>query len=129
MSTGSRRAPGARLSVAIKDGYGEDAKTLWVKVTVFGKKAEVIVKHFVKGDTIVLFGNVRMDTFTGRDGNERSALAMTAEDFDFGGGKKNGGSGNGGASQSSGSSSRQTAPARSNSRQNAPAPEEDEVPF
>jgi single-strand DNA-binding protein len=128
----TKSGTGVRLSVAVKDGYGDDAKTLWVKVAMFGKRGETVAKQFVKGSGIILFGReIKIEEFTGRDGKQRAALAMIADDFDFpmAGKSADGNSGNGGSSNSGGS--RSAAPARS-SRQSAPPPppvDDDDVPF
>jgi single-strand DNA-binding protein len=48
----------AGFSVAVDSGYGDKKKTLWLDVSVWGKRAEALAKHVKKGDRIGVVGEL-----------------------------------------------------------------------
>jgi single-strand DNA-binding protein len=63
------------FSVAVdtgKDGEGE-ASTTWVRVAVFGDKAEELAHKLPKGTEVYCEGRLSLGTWTGRDGSRRPA--------------------------------------------------------
>lgn len=65
--------------------YGSD-EPVWLKCTAWGKTAELIDKHFSKGDRIAVTGRLKLDTWVNKDDQEVTELAMDVVDFDFAGG-------------------------------------------
>lgn len=46
------------FSVAVDDGYGQNKSTLWFDVSLFGKRAESLSQHIVKGTRITVSGEI-----------------------------------------------------------------------
>jgi single-stranded DNA-binding protein len=51
-------------------GDGEDAQ--WLRVAVFGDRAQQLAGHLHKGDKIYAEGRLKLDTWTGKDGQQRN---------------------------------------------------------
>jgi single-stranded DNA-binding protein len=64
----------ARLSV----GVGEGDHVTWVSVSVFEEKARALA-GLCKGAEIYIEGRLSLNTWTGRDGVERTGLSVTAQ--------------------------------------------------
>ncbi len=59
----------------------------YVDINMFGKRAEVIEKHFSKGNPIFIEGRLQFQQWETKDGQKRNALRVVAEDFQFIGAK------------------------------------------
>lgn len=55
----------------------------FIPIKVWGKKAEVIVKHMRKGSLITLSGRLKTGSYEDKDGNRRYNVEVVAEDFKF----------------------------------------------
>ncbi|HNR88549.1 MAG TPA: single-stranded DNA-binding protein [Spirochaetota bacterium] len=49
----------------------------------WGKVGDVIVKHFRKGDRILIGGRIQQRSWTGDDGRKRFAVEIVVESFNF----------------------------------------------
>ena len=67
--------PVCELSVGLK---AEQNLTIWRKVVVFGKLAELCKVHLKKGQEIFVRGPVSLRTFTNREGIEKEYLEINA---------------------------------------------------
>lgn len=75
------------FSVAVNTGYGDNKKTLWFDVSIFGKRAESgLVQYLVKGQEVAVCGE--LDTFESDKG--KTYLKLKAEQVDLIGGKPEG---------------------------------------
>ena len=96
------------FSIAVDDGWGENKRTIWFDVSVWGKRGEVISQHVKKGDKLCVTGELSTREYEGK-----TYLTINASDFSFGG-KSQGGQGG-------------------NQQPNTPAPAhnpmDDEIPF
>ncbi len=97
------------FSVAISDGFGENKKTIWFRVSVWGKRAEVANQYLSKGSKVLVEGRLRPDPNTGaprlwtrQDGTVAASYEVTASDFAFLSSKADSGIGSGEASESFG---------------------------
>ncbi|WP_298777826.1 single-stranded DNA-binding protein [uncultured Fretibacterium sp.] len=85
----------ARFSLAVgyskkkQDGLYEDAADFPTCV-VWGKRAEVIGKHFRKGSGILVEGKIQTGSYQDKNGNKRYTTDVLVQDFNFVGGKKDG---------------------------------------
>ena len=97
-----------------KAGEMQD-EVCFVDLVAWGKQAETIQKYVTKGQQIFIEGRLTFDQWEGKDGQKRSRLRVTVDNFQFlgapkggGGGSKNssggeeGGQGGGGPRNSSG---------------------------
>jgi single-strand DNA-binding protein len=64
-------------------GYGEKELTNWYRCTMWGKVAERMKAQFVKGKELLLFGELRHERYTNKEGIEVHYLALNVRDFDF----------------------------------------------
>jgi single-strand DNA-binding protein len=71
-----------------KDQSGEfQDHTTWFKIVIWGKRAELANQFLTKGKQVYIEGRLRQQEYTDRDGNRRTALEVTASDFQFLGAK------------------------------------------
>ncbi|MCI0338615.1 MAG: single-stranded DNA-binding protein [Acidobacteria bacterium] len=67
-----KNSDGERISVAD-----------WFRVTVFGRDAEVIAQYARKGSALAFNGRLQTDSYTDRDGNQRTSTYLVADSFEF----------------------------------------------
>lgn len=67
------------MSVVYDVGYGENKKSQWLNLVMFGAQAEKVVQHFTKGKQIV----VRVDDIHIDEYNGKSSLKGTLLSFEF----------------------------------------------
>jgi single-strand DNA-binding protein len=58
-------------------------ETEWYRVTAFGRLAEVCLQYVQKGSQVFVDGRLRMDRWTGQDGQPRYTLDVVASDVQF----------------------------------------------
>lgn len=54
------------FSVAVKQGYGQDAPTAWYRVEVWGKRAAGLTPHITKGLKVAVAGEFIIDEYEGK---------------------------------------------------------------
>lgn len=75
-----------QISVAVKSGFGDKARTTWVKAALFGKRAEGgIVQFLKKGQQVAVSGEAFIDEWE-KDGQKRSMLKVNISEIDLIGG-------------------------------------------
>lgn len=57
--------PVTNLSVAVNDDFGETKRTIWVRVSVWGKQAESCNNYLKKGSKVLVEGRLTYDPETG----------------------------------------------------------------
>lgn len=81
-----RRTQGgtAILSFTLPDenGYGDKKTTQWVRCSIFGKQAESLANHLVKGSGVQVTGHMQARTYE-KDGETRVSLDMNVDSFSF----------------------------------------------
>lgn len=87
----SAGTPVTTFAVAIEDGFGERKTTTWIDCAMFGERGEKVAGYIRKGDRIGVTGSIRLDTYTTRDGVEKSKVALRVQDITLLGGKSDGG--------------------------------------
>lgn len=132
--------PVCKFGLAINHRYKDrDGNTkeevCFVDVSAFGRQAEVINQYMTKGRSILVEGRLRYGKWVDKDGQNRSKLDVTLENFTFLGSGQGGGGGDPdrpadnarGGSASRGPAGEQQASSR-NMDDDFPVPEPD-VPF
>jgi len=89
-------------------------ETTFVDVDFWGRRGEAIAQYLHKGDPIFIEGRLTFRTWDDKDGNKRSKLSVTGEDFQFVSGRRGEGGGSGGGSPRAAGGNR-PAPAQSES--------------
>ncbi len=116
------------ITVANNIGFGEKQQTLWIRVALFGKRAEGSLKDYLKkGQQVFVSGELSQNEYRANDGTTKTSLELNANIIDLVG-KRN----EGGASQQSyqDSNLREPAPARSAApHYNLDEPYDDDIPI
>lgn len=71
------------VSVVYDIGYGDNKKGQWVKLAMFGERAQKLVSHFTKGKQIVVsMYDVKSEAWI-KDGEAKSGMSAKIADFSF----------------------------------------------
>lgn len=71
----------ARFTVAVNNGFGDNKETAFVDCVAFGKQVETIKEHFKKGKQILVKGTIRQNRWETKEGEKRSKLEVTLDNF------------------------------------------------
>lgn len=113
------------VTMAFNTGYGDRKSTTWVDVAIWGRQAEGLAGHFLKGTAIVAYlKDIKIEEYDKRDGTRGAKLTATLVDLEFAGSKQDG--------QAQEPAPRQATPSRQ--QRAAPAPQkfedfDDDIPF
>ena len=69
-------------------------KVTWYKVTCWRKLAEIAAQYVTRGKLILIQGEVEASAYTGKDGEARASLELTANTMKFLGGRSDSAEGN-----------------------------------
>lgn len=84
-----------------RDGQRQE-RTEWHSITVWGKQAELCGQYLAKGRQVYLEGRLQTREYTDREGINRKAVDIVANQIVFLGGRSEGGGGGGGWNQNQG---------------------------
>jgi len=77
------------FSVAVKSGYGDNAKTSWVNVALFGKLAESrLPDYLLKGQKVLVTGEASLNEYQKKDGMMGASIEVIADDIELIGAKE-----------------------------------------
>ena len=76
-----------------KDANGKDLVD-WIPVVAWEHTAEFVCKYFENGSLIAIDGRLQSRTYKDRDGNNRTAIEIVANNANFAGSKSTGGGSN-----------------------------------
>jgi len=65
-----------------RDGNQKE-EVCFIDVEAFGRQAETINQYLTKGRSVLIEGHLRLDTWTGQDGQKRSKHRVVVESFQF----------------------------------------------
>ena len=71
-----------RFTVAVNRQFKKD-ETDFISCVSFGKTAEIIAQHFVKGKQIAVSGSIRTGSYDAQDGTKRYTTDVAVDTFDF----------------------------------------------
>ena len=116
------------FTVANNIGFGDKQQTLWIRVALFGKRAEGSLKDYLKkGQQVFVSGELTQSEYRANDGTTKTSLELNANIIDLIG-KKNEASQPQQNYQASGV--REQAHVRQDaSHDNFDAPYDDDIPF
>lgn len=77
----------SRFTVAEDDGFGDNKHTNFHPCVAFGKTGENIAKYFGKGDSIVIVGRIKRDSYQKDGGDKVYTADVIVDTFDFVGNK------------------------------------------
>jgi single-strand DNA-binding protein len=120
--------PVANIAIATSSKYkGKDGnmveETEWHRVTFFGKLAEIVGQYLKKGRSVYVEGRLKTRKYTDKDGVEKYATDIIANEMQMLGGREGMGDPGGGHDGDNEGYARPSAPAtRPPPRQQTPAP-------
>jgi len=80
------------VNVANNQGFGDRQSTLFIRVSLFGKRAEGNLKDYlVKGQQILVSGELRTNEYQAKDGTTKTSIELNANIIDLVGKKSEGG--------------------------------------
>jgi single-strand DNA-binding protein len=113
------------VTVANNIGFGDKQQTLWVRVALFGKRAEGNLQNYLKkGQQVFVSGELTQNEYKANDGTMKTSLELNANIVDLLG-KRNETSQPQQAYQPSGTQT----PAPQGDHDNFDAPYDDDIPF
>jgi len=72
------------VSVANNIGYGDKQQTLWIRVVLFGKRAEGQLQNYLKkGQQVFVSGELTQSEYKGNDGTTKTSLELNANIIDL----------------------------------------------
>ena len=74
-----------RFSIAVQRAYhsGEEQETDFINIVAWRQRAEFITKYFKKGNLIGIRGSIQTRKYQDKDGNNRTAFEVVADDAQF----------------------------------------------
>lgn len=79
--------PVASFRLAVERDYvpkGQERETDFIDVVAWRATGEFVKKYFLKGNMMVVSGRLQMREYTDRNGNERTAAEVVADNVYFG---------------------------------------------
>ena len=77
----------AEFRLASDVGFGEKKTTNWFRCSVFGKRAEPLAPHLVKGTPVTVFGTLTLREWTNREGVKQLSPEIRIDEIELQGGK------------------------------------------
>ena len=71
------------FSIAVDRGYGDNKQTDFINIVAWRKTAELVCKYFTKGSRIAIEGSIQTRKYQDRDGNNRTAFEVVANNVHF----------------------------------------------
>ena len=69
-------SPGISFSLASDQGWGEKRTTNWIRITLWGKRAEIIRPMLVKGCRVAVCGELQTNEYQGKSSLECKAYEV-----------------------------------------------------
>jgi single-strand DNA-binding protein len=74
----------AVLQLSLAYSHGKEKATQWIRAAMFGKRAEAVAPHLVKGQLIyVEIADVNINKFTAKDGSEAVSMQGVLQEMEF----------------------------------------------
>lgn len=77
------------FTVAVDRRFGKEKQTDFISCVAWRQTAEFVTKYFVKGSAICIVGSIQTRKFTDKNGNNRIAVEVLADEVTFVESKKN----------------------------------------
>ena len=75
-------------SVAVNDGWGDNEKTYFFDVTLWGRHAEFASEYLSKGSSVLVSGKLQQDTWEEENGAKRYKVYINASQIQGVGGRR-----------------------------------------
>lgn len=71
------------FDIANNEGFGDNKKTNYFKIVVWGKSAESCANYLDKGSKVLISGRLGNRSYEDKEGNKRYVTEITANDVEF----------------------------------------------
>ncbi len=78
------------FSIATTSGFGDKKVTEWLECSLFGNRGVKLASYLVKGQQVVVHGELTINRYTAKDGTAKSSLRMRVQELDLVGKKREG---------------------------------------
>lgn len=114
------------VTVANNIGFGDKQQTLWIRVALFGKRAEGGLKEYLKkGQQVFVSGELTQSEYKANDGSMKTSLELNANIIDLVGKRNEASQGQ----QTYQASEKQPSTPQGGSHDNFDTPYDDDIPF
>jgi single-strand DNA-binding protein len=72
----------AQFSIAVDDGYGDNKRTYYPNIVVWGKSAETCSNCIAKGSKVAVCGKLTTRSYDGKDGKKVYVTEVVADMYD-----------------------------------------------
>ncbi|NMF04547.1 single-stranded DNA-binding protein [Clostridium beijerinckii] len=69
------------FTLAVDDGFGDNKKTYFIPIVLWGKSAESLSSYLVKGTQIGVIGKIQTRSYDAKDGTKRYVTEVVADQF------------------------------------------------
>lgn len=90
--TGDSNIPVVSFTLAVDRGYarqGEEKQTDFIPITAWRGTAEFVSRNFTKGQLVAVTGRIQVRNYQDKDGNNRTATNVVADEVFFAEPKRN----------------------------------------
>lgn len=88
MTTSNTAVTSFTLAVDRSYTAGKEKKVDFIDIVAWRGSAEFACKYFTKGQMMAVHGSIQIRSYTDKDGNNRKAFEIVADDVNFGGDKQ-----------------------------------------
>jgi len=68
-------------TVAVEERNGQDKRTLWFDVSLWGKRGETLAQYLTKGSKVLVQGEMKTRKWTDKEGNDKYTTEITVRDM------------------------------------------------
>lgn len=79
--------------IANNQGFGDRQTTLWLSCALWGNRGTALSQYLVKGQQVMVAGELSEDTYQAKDGSEGKSLKLRIADITLVGGREEAGAG------------------------------------
>ena len=80
--TAGKGTPVATTTIAVNDGYGDNKKTYFIPIVVWGKQGESFANNVLKGQKVWVNGKLVINEYEAKDGTKKSKPEVWADMYD-----------------------------------------------
>lgn len=77
--TPSKGTPVTTFKTAVDNGFGDDKKTYFIPIVVWGKAAESVAEYTMKGSKVAVSGKITTRSYEAGDGTNRYVTEVAAD--------------------------------------------------
>lgn len=79
--TAGKGTANTTFTIAIDDGYGENKKTNYIPIVVWGKSAESSANYLTKGSQAAISGKIQTRSYENKEGIKKYVTEVVADQF------------------------------------------------